>query len=101
MYTKKTYIFLLLILDFTIQTAKMDCGTLTNRQIVQLAKAIASIDLEAIALEYFHIDEEAIRNLRSDQRESAEVFNRSILRNWMHRNRGTNQVQAWLFSVAF
>ena len=79
----------------------MDGGNLTNDQIVKLARAIATTDLEAIALEYFKIDEATIRNFRSDNREDAQAFNRSILMNWMHRNTGTNQVQAWLFFVAF
>ena len=72
----------------------MDGGNLSNRQIVQLARAIASTDLEAIALEHFYIDEETIRNLRFDHIENAQAFNRSILRIWMHRNGGTNQVKA-------
>ena len=72
----------------------MDGGNLSDRQIVQLARAITTTDLEAIALEFFNINEETIKNLRSDHREDAQAFNRSILRNWAHRNGGTNQVKA-------
>ena len=81
-------------MDFIIHTAEMNGGNLTSKQIVKLSEAVASTDLEAIALEHLGIDEATIKNLRSDHRQDAQAFNRSILRKWMHRNRGTNQVQA-------
>ena len=78
----------------------MDGGNLTNDQIVNLARAIATTDLEAIALEYFSIDKATITNLRFSHRD-AETFNRSILENWMHRNGGRDQVQACLLFFIF
>ena len=66
---------------------------LSNRQIVRLASAISVDNMESIALGYLGIEEETIRNLKHENRESAQSFNRSLLRHWMNKNAGPNQVQ--------
>ena len=41
-------------------------GRLSNEQIVRLAHAIASQDMESIGLGYMGIEEETIRNLKAE-----------------------------------
>ena len=68
-------------------------GQLTNNQIVHLARSISHDDMESIALGYLGIEDEMIKNLKTEDRENIEAFNRSIIRNWMYRNSGPNQKQ--------
>ena len=74
---------------------------LTNNQIVRLARAISSRDMESIALGYLDIEEETIKNLRDVRRDNVEAFNRDIIRHWMHKN-PLDQVQvcfAFIFTT--
>ena len=68
-------------------------GLLTNEYIVQLGRAISSPDMESIAVGYFKIDEETIKNLRYEHRGNAEAFNRGVLKLWANQNPGSDQVE--------
>ena len=54
---------------------------LTKRQVVRLAAAISSNDME-----YMDIDIETIKNLRDENQRSAQAFNREIKRSWACQN---------------
>ena len=71
----------------------MEDGKLTNHHKVRLARAISSSDMESIALGYLGVEEETIKNLKAEHRENIEAFNRSLIRNWMHRNAGNCQTK--------
>ena len=68
-------------------------GQLTNRQYVQLGRAIPSPDMESIALGYLNFDDETIKNLHYEHRGNAEKFNRDILKRWAYKNPGPDQVK--------
>ena len=68
-------------------------GQLTNRQYVQLGRAISSPDMESIALGYLNIDLMIIKSKQFDHRGNSEAFNRDILKRWANRNPGPDQVQ--------
>ena len=70
----------------------MEGRQLTNNQIVLLARAISGRDMESIALGYLGIEQERIDSLR-DERRGSDAFKRSLIRDWMYRNSGDNQVQ--------
>ena len=63
-----------------------DSEQLTKRQIVRLAAAISSNDMEAIAEGYMNIDIETIKNLRDENQRNAQAFNREIIRYWAYQN---------------
>ena len=77
----------------TIKMATGGDNQLTNNQIVRLARAISSRDMESIALGYLDIEDPVIKNIKHENRDNAEAFNREIIRKWMHRNPEPNQVQ--------
>ena len=66
---------------------------LTNNQIVRLARIISSRDMESIALGYLEIDDPKIKNIKHENRDNMEAFNREIIRHWMHKNPEPNQLQ--------
>ena len=71
------------------------CGhseRLTNRQIVRLAAAISTDNLESIAEGYMGIEPETVKNLQDENRGKAQAFNRAILRYWANKH-PENQVQ--------
>ena len=68
-------------------------GQLTNRQYVHLGQTISSSDLESIALGYFNIEKETIKNLHYEHRGNAEAFNRDVLKRWAYQNPGSGQVK--------
>ena len=68
-------------------------GRLTNRQYVQLGRAISSPDMESIALGYFNIDKAKIKSLKMEHRENTEAFNRDIIEIWANKNSDPNQVK--------
>ena len=70
-----------------------DVSGLSNRQYVLLGRSIASPDMESIALGYLNFDEETIKNLRYENRDNAEAFNRDILKRWAYQNPGPDQVE--------
>ena len=69
--------------DITTESFEAGSGQLTNRQFVQLGRAISSPDMESIALGYLQFDEEIIKSLHYEHRGNAEAFNRDILRREM------------------
>ena len=74
-------------------------GRLTNNQIVRLARAISSRDMESIALGYLDFEDETIKNIKYENRDNMEAFNREIIRKWMHKNPETNQVQVCFANI--
>ena len=74
----------------------MESGKLTNSQIVDLARCISTTAMESIALKYLGIEQATIDTLQDDSN-GAEAFKRSIIRHWMYRNSGPNQVQVSFF----
>ena len=67
-------------------------GQLTQNQIVRLATSISAINMATIAEGYMGINEEAIKNKKFENRDSAEAFNREMIRCWAYKN-PENQVQ--------
>ena len=74
-------------------------GRLTNLQYVRLGKAISIHNMESIALGYFNIDEETIKNLHYEHRGNAEAFNRDILKMWANMHSDSNQVKVSFYSL--
>ena len=74
-------------------------GQLTNNQIVRLAAAISSRDMESIALGYLGIEEETIKNFKDARRENLEAFNRDIIQHWVCKNPEPNQAEVQLFPI--
>ena len=72
-------------------------GQLTNRQYMQLGRAISSPDMESIALGYLQFDEEIIKSLRHENRGNFEAFNRDIIKRWANKNSGSDQVRVRAF----
>ena len=65
---------------------------LTPRQIVPLAAVIPANNMAAIAEGYMDIDEATIKNKKYENKDSAEAFNREIIKFWINKNPG-NEVQ--------
>ena len=63
---------------------------LTSRQIVRLAAAISTHNMESIAEGYLGINYQEIKNLKADNKQSPEAFNREILRKWWNKSSGNN-----------
>ena len=58
-------------------TAEEPSGRMTQKQIVLLAAAVSSDNMEAIAEGYMNISPETVKNLRRDASNS-EAFNRDV-----------------------
>ena len=76
-----------------IESCKERSRQLTNPHYVRLGRAIASPDMESIALGYLNFDDETIKNLQYEHRGNAEAFNRDILKRWAYQNPGPDQVK--------
>ena len=57
-------------------------GQLTPNQIVRLAAAIPADKMTSLAEGYMDIDDATIKNLKYENRDDAEAFNREIIRRW-------------------
>ena len=66
---------------------------LTPRQIVRLAAVVPANNMAAIAEGYTDIDEATIKNQQYENKDSAEAFNREIMKFWINKNSATNEVQ--------
>ena len=66
---------------------------LTPRQIVRAAADISANSMAAIAEGYMDIDEATIKNKKYENKDNAEGFNREIIKCWINKNSGTNEVQ--------
>ena len=67
----------------------------TRRQIVRLAAAISADNMASIAEGYLDISDETVKNKKFENKDSAEAFNREILKYWLNRNSGPNQAKVW------
>ena len=73
-------------------TSSEKTGQLTRRQIVRLAAAISADNMAAIAEGYMDISDETIKNKKYENKDSAEAFNREMLKYWSYKNSGDDQV---------
>ena len=65
---------------------------LTKSQIVRLGHAISCQNMESIALLYLDFEDETIKNIKSENRDNAEAFNREVINRWKNKN-AKNQVK--------
>ena len=61
-------------------------GLLTNREVVRLAASISANDMAAIAEGYMSISPETIKNIKFENKDDAQAFNRGIIRQWAYMN---------------
>ena len=73
-------------------TASEKTAQLTRRQIVRLAATISAGNMAAIAEGYMGISDETIKNKKYENKDSAEAFNREMLKYWSYKNSGDDQV---------
>ena len=70
---------------------------LLPKQIVCLARVITVENMESIAEGYFGIEHETIKNLKYENNNNAEAFNKSVIRHWMYQNSTGDQIQVGWF----
>ena len=70
-----------------------DKGILSTRHIAQLAPVISDTDMETIALGYLGVKEEMVKQLRQENKDQSEAFNRAVLTKWKNMNPGKDQVK--------
>ena len=70
---------------------------LSEKNIVQLAAAIAAKDMKTIAEGYLDITPETVKNKLYETLGDAEAFNRDIIRYWANKNSGSEQVKVLFF----
>ena len=68
-------------------------GQLTTYQIVRLARAIDTKNMESLALAYLNIKRERLKNLRYENKDDTEAFNREVIHDWICGNPGINHVE--------
>ena len=68
-------------------------GEITNRQYVELGRAISRPNMESIALGYLNIDQETIDSMKVTHRENTEAFNREIIRRWAYKHPAPEQAK--------
>ena len=68
-------------------------GQLTSNQIVRLARVIASRNMEPIALGYLNIEPARLKNLKDENKDNSEAFNRKVIDEWICGNPGINHVE--------
>ena len=73
--------------------AANDGQLLTNKQRVRLAASISKPNMKSIALGYFDLEREALKNLESENLDDTEAFNREVIERWEFRNSGRDQVK--------
>ena len=76
-------------------------GCLTRRQIVHLAAATSADNMAAIAEGYLDISDETIKNKKYENKDDAGAFNRKILKYWINKNSGPNQIMVWKLNSYF
>ena len=67
-------------------------GQLTRKQIVRLAAVISVHKMAAMAEGYIDISDETIKNRKFENKDNAEAFNREIIKYWLNKNSGRNQI---------
>ena len=78
---------------FKHKTMTTSSGQLTANQIERLARAIDSRNMEPIALAYLNIKPARLKNLRYENKDDAEAFNREVIHDWICGNPGINHVE--------
>ena len=77
----------------------METGLLTNQQRQQLASAILSRDMEAVAQVYLEFDSSVIERVRDEHFGQPEACNIALLQIWtnMSENSGPHQIKvSWI-----
>ena len=67
-------------------------GQVTPKQIVHLAAVISVQKMAAIAEGYMDISDETIKNIKFENKDDAEAVNREIIKYWLNKNSGGNQI---------
>ena len=73
-------------------TNDRDSGNITGPQYVRLSQVISSSNMESIALGYFDINIDRIKQLKEARREDSQGFVRDVIQEWACRHPG-NQIQ--------
>ena len=68
-------------------------GNLKNKEIVELAAAIATENMKSIAEGYLDISPETVKNIIYENVGKAEATNREIIRDWANKYSGSKQVK--------
>ena len=76
-------------------------GEITNRQYVELGRAIPRPNMESIALGYLNIEQETIDSMKVQHREDIEAFNRDVLRTWAYKSAAPDQVKVRCYFATF
>ena len=61
----------------------MEGNKFLNPQIVHLVRCISCDAMESISLRHLGLENEKVKNLKSENRDNAEAFNHEIIRCWM------------------
>ena len=70
-----------------------DKDILSTRHIARLAPIISDTDMETVALGYLGVKEEMVKQLRYQNKDQSEAFNRAVLTKWKNMNSGKDQVK--------
>ena len=89
------------IFHFKMAASNEKEGYLTSKQIVCLATAISADNMTAIVEGYMDISDETIKNKKYENKDDAEAFNREILKYWINKNSGPNQIMVWKLNSYF
>ena len=84
----------------TIPQQPVGKWNLTNHQIVSLAEAISSKNLEDIAMGFWNISFEEVSNLKWKHKGDQVAFKRSLLQRWLQEHPGPDSAKVsafWIF----
>ena len=68
-------------------------NTLTDRTILELSEKMSVKDMKSIAIKYFGVEIETIKNLETRHREDITCISRDLLVSWRSSHPSENQVQ--------
>ena len=68
-------------------------NTLTDRIILELSEKMSVKDMKSIAIKYFGVEIETIKNLETRHREDITCISRDLLVSWRSSHPSENQVQ--------
>ena len=76
--------------------ASKEHGELSNQQFVRLGLEISTPAMESLAEGYLGINDARIKSLKEQHKNNMDAFNRELIRDWLYRNPGENQVEVIL-----
>ena len=68
-------------------------NTLTDRIILELSEKMSVKDMKSIAIKYFGVEIETIKNLETKHRDDITCISQDLLVSWRRFNPSDNQVQ--------